>query len=43
LMDAGFTNIVFGPEQIPHPHTNFRVEANKPIPVAVLEKQEVLV
>ena len=43
LMSAGFTHIVFGPEQIPHPHTNFRVEANKPIPVAVLEKQEVLV
>jgi len=28
---AGFTNIVFGPEQIPHPHKNFRVEAEKPL------------
>ena len=27
---AGFTDIVFGPEQIPHPHKNFRVEALKP-------------
>lgn len=28
---AGFTNIVFMDEQIPHPELNFRVEATKPI------------
>ena len=28
---AGFANIVFGPEQIPHPLKNFRVEAIKPL------------
>ena len=31
LVWAGFTGIVFGPEQIPHPHKNFRVEATKPL------------
>jgi len=29
LCAAGFTNIVFMPEQIPHPECNFRVEATK--------------
>jgi glycosyltransferase involved in cell wall biosynthesis len=31
LVWAGYTNIVWGPEQIPHPHKNFRVEATKPL------------
>jgi len=31
LVWAGFENIGFGPEQIPHPHKNFRVEATKPL------------
>lgn len=30
LAGAGFVNIVFMPEQIPHPESNFRVEATKP-------------
>ena len=32
---AGFEDITFGPEQIPHPHSNFRVEAKKPQEVLV--------
>jgi GT2 family glycosyltransferase len=31
LSNAGFVNIKFMPEQIPHPFINFRVECNKPI------------
>jgi predicted SAM-dependent methyltransferase len=31
LIWAGFSNIIFGPEQIPHPYKNFRVEAVKPV------------
>lgn len=30
LMNAGYTNIQFMGEKIPHPESNFRVEANKP-------------
>ena len=30
LGNAGYVNIEFMPEQIPHPHFNFRVEAYKP-------------
>jgi FkbM family methyltransferase len=30
MTNAGFTNIQFMEEQIPHPETNLRVEANKP-------------
>lgn len=30
LMGAGYENVVFMDEQIPHPGHNFRVEANKP-------------
>lgn len=32
LYNAGYVNIVFGPEQIPHPESNFRSEATKPLP-----------
>lgn len=35
LMNAGFIDIVFGPEQHPHPESNLRVEATKPVLVAV--------
>ena len=38
LMWAGFTDIVMGPEQIPHPCYNFRVEATKP---ALEQKEEI--
>jgi FkbM family methyltransferase len=31
LTNAGFDNIVFGEEQIPHPESNLRVEAQKPL------------
>jgi FkbM family methyltransferase len=31
MSNAGFSNIVFLPEQIPHPGYNFRVEAIKPL------------
>jgi FkbM family methyltransferase len=31
LVGVGFENIVIGPEQIPHPEANFRVEATKPL------------
>lgn len=30
LSNAGYTSIVFGPEQHPHPESNLRVEATKP-------------
>ena len=30
LWNAGFRDIAIGPEQIPHPESNFRVEARKP-------------
>ena len=30
LVWAGYTDIKIGPEQIPHPHKNFRVEASNP-------------
>ena len=42
LVWAGFTDIKILPEQIPHPHKNFRVEATKPMPIIVKEKNEVL-
>jgi len=42
LMWAGFTDIKILPEQIPHPHKNFRVEATKPVPVVIEEKSEIL-
>jgi len=31
LIWAGYADIIFMEEQIPHPHKNFRVEANKPL------------
>ncbi len=31
LTNAGFTNIVFMDEKIPHPESNLRVEAEKPL------------
>ena len=31
LVNAGYTNIVFMDEKIPHPESNFRVEATKPL------------
>jgi glycosyltransferase involved in cell wall biosynthesis len=36
---AGFQNIVFMPEQIPHPECNFRVEAIKPLQVEAPKKK----
>jgi len=32
LVNAGYTNIQFMDEKIPHPESNFRVEASKPMP-----------
>lgn len=31
LMQAGYVDVILGPEKIPHPESNFRVEATKPI------------
>lgn len=43
MQEAGFTDIVFGPEQWPHPESNFRVEAYKPAAIldhASLQRME---